>query len=41
MNSMGKIKNLERTISTFAVITRGSAIFAVVNAWFGTERQGG
>ncbi len=32
---------LWRTISTFGVITLGSAIFAVVNAWFGIERQGG
>lgn len=32
---------LWRTISTFAVITLGSAIFAVVNAWFGAEGQGG
>lgn len=32
---------LWRTISTFAVITLGSAIFAVVNAWFGSEEQGG
>jgi len=31
---------LWRTISTFAVITLGSAIFAVVNAWFGSEGQG-
>ena len=32
---------LWRTIATFAVITLGSAIFAVVNAWFGNERHGG
>ncbi len=31
---------LWRTIATFAVITLGSAIFAVVNAWFGMERKG-
>lgn len=32
---------LWRTIATFAVITLGSALFAVVNAWFGTRPQAG
>jgi len=31
---------LWRTISTFGVITLGSAIFAVVNTWFGSEGMG-
>jgi hypothetical protein len=42
MNTMEKIKGLEQApIPTFGVITLGSAIFAVVNAWFGGERKGG
>ncbi len=42
MNTMEKIKGLEQApISTFGVITLGSAIFAVVNSWFGGERKGG
>jgi hypothetical protein len=42
MNTMEKIKGLEQApIPTFGVITLGSAIFAVVNSWFGGERKGG